>query len=99
MPSRASRPRTRSAPGAQPSCWEIHEGMRNVVSGRLRTIFLVMAALGATALLALGGAPTAAPVRALTLSTPYPAVRVDPGGQVHLPILVQSPNAEKVDLS
>jgi uncharacterized membrane protein len=73
--------------------------MRNVVSGRLRTIFLVMAALGATAMLALGGAPTAAAVTALTISTTYPSVQVDPGGQVDLPILVESPNAEKVDLS
>ena len=39
-------------------------------------------------MLALGGAPTAAAVTALTISTTYPSVQVDPGGQVDLPILV-----------
>jgi uncharacterized membrane protein len=50
-------------------------------------------------MLALGSAPTAAAVTALTISTTYPSVQVDPGGQVDLPILVQSPNAENVALS
>lgn len=73
--------------------------MRNVVSGRLRLVFLAMAALWATALLAFAGAPAAADVSALTVSTTYPSVQVDPGGTVDLPILVQSPTPQTVALS
>ncbi len=73
--------------------------MSNVVSGRLRTIFIGMATLAAIFMLVLGSAPTAAAVTALTITTTYPSVQVDPGGQVDLPILVESPTAEKVDLS
>lgn len=73
--------------------------MSNVVSGRLRTIFIGMATLAAIFMLVLGSAPTAAAVTALTITTTYPSVQVDPGGQVDLPILVESPTAENVNLS
>ncbi len=48
---------------------------------------------------ALGG--LAAPVAAagLQLTTPYPAVTVDPGGSVTFPLTVTTPSAQRVDLA
>lgn len=73
--------------------------MRHTAIGRLRPFLVGASGLWVVALFVLSGATATATVTSLTVSTTYPTVQVDPGGQVDLPILVQSPSAAKVDLS
>jgi hypothetical protein len=44
-------------------------------------------------------APGVEPVTALTVSTTYPSVEVDPGGEATFPLVVLSPQTERVDLT
>ncbi|MEA2623255.1 MAG: hypothetical protein QOH61_2165 [Chloroflexota bacterium] len=73
--------------------------MRNAATGWSRSLVVGVSGLWVVALLALGAAPAAAAVTALTVTTTYPTVQVDPGGQVELPIRVESPTPQRVDLS
>ena len=61
---------------------------------------VAVSSLGATA--AIAQSPTAvplAPPTALTLSTTYPSITVDPGGTAKFPLQVTSPVVERVDLT
>ena len=73
--------------------------MRHVATGWLRPFLVGASGLWIVALLVLTAGPASAAVTSLTVTTTYPKVQVDPGGQVDLPILVQSPTAAQVDLS
>jgi uncharacterized membrane protein len=73
--------------------------MRNAATGWVRSLVVGVSGLWVVALLALTAAPAAAAVTALTVTTTYPAVQADPGGQVELPLSVQTPTPQKVDLS
>jgi uncharacterized membrane protein len=73
--------------------------MRNAATGWVRSLVVGVSGLWVVALLALSAAPAAAAVTALTVTTTYPAVQADPGGQVELPLSVQTPTPQKVDLS
>ena len=73
--------------------------MRHVATGWLRPFLVGASGLWVVALLVLAAAPASAAVTSLTVTTTYPTVQVDPGGQVDLPILVQSPTPPQVDLS
>jgi uncharacterized repeat protein (TIGR01451 family) len=73
---------------------EVHTVMRQIHRGLLRPLFV---AAGALPLLAL----IVTPVQAadLTITTTYPTVQVDPGGQVKLPLNVQTTTPQVVELS
>jgi uncharacterized repeat protein (TIGR01451 family) len=73
---------------------EVHTVMRQIARGPLRFLFV---AAGALPLLTL----IATPVQAadLTITTTYPTIQVDPGGQVKLPLNVQTAIPQVVDLS
>lgn len=73
--------------------------MRHLANGWFRSFRFGLSAAGVIALLALAVSPAAAAVQTLTITTPYPAVQVDPGGQVELPLTVLTPAPQKVDLS
>ena len=76
-------------------------------SGGIRRplVALVLAAVAASSLSAtsvLAQTPTAtpgAPPAALTISTTYPSIAVDPGGTARFPLQVTSPVVERVDLT
>lgn len=70
--------------------------MRHVGRGWLRAAIV---AAGAVPMLGLLLAVPVQAVDTLTVSTPYPTVQVDPGGTVKLPLLVQTPTPQQVDLS
>lgn len=48
---------------------------------------------------AVAQSPAPAPVSALVVTTTYPSIEVDPGGQATFPLSVLSPAAERVDLA
>jgi uncharacterized membrane protein len=73
--------------------------MRNAATGWVRSLAIGVSGLWVVALLALTAGPVTAAVTSLTVTTTYPAVQADPGGQVELPISVQTPTPQKVDLS
>jgi uncharacterized repeat protein (TIGR01451 family) len=90
-----------------------HEIRREVVRMRHRTQWLQRSLAGGTAALALSlalAAPIAAqssspapgtlpPPEDLTVTTTYPSIEVDPGGEATFPISVTSPSPERVDLA